>query len=331
MPKFFNHDMADLAHQITLLPRRLRAEQIRGIEHLLGLVDPARAYPFEFVCHAITKYRKRGNETGPLIPGKALVADLVTMADVITRRANLQVSELGEPFKTHPELADHLQVSTKTIRRWRNRGLMGIRVVFVDGVNRLAFLQRTIERFVAQNKELVEKGAAFKQLSAVERDRIVARARQLLERQPVKLHTVARIIAEETDRAVETIRYTLRRHDASHRATALFADNGRSQLSERLGAIWRCHEAGESTATIARGFGCAEKDIEQALRHIQVQRWKDQPPVCIHNELFDAPNADALILEVPEPPDAEGGSPRIPRDLPPYLRSLYLTPLLTRA
>ena len=64
MPKFLNNDMADLAHQINLLPRRLRPDQIRGIETLLGLVNPERAYPFEFVCHAITKYRKRGAETG---------------------------------------------------------------------------------------------------------------------------------------------------------------------------------------------------------------------------------------------------------------------------
>ena len=114
------------------------------------MAERDRTYPFEFVCYRITKYRKRGPSTGYAIPGKALLADLVTMAEVISRKANLSTKELGEPFKTHQELAEDLKVSTKTIRRWRNRGLMGLRVVFEDGVNRLAFLQGTIDRFVAK-------------------------------------------------------------------------------------------------------------------------------------------------------------------------------------
>ena len=331
MPKFFNSDMADLAHQLTLSPRRLRVEQIQGIDKLLGLIDPDRAYPFEFVCHAVTKYRKRGGTTGPLIPGMALIGDLTTMADVITRRAGLSVAELGEGYLTHQQLAEQLSVSTKTIRRWRDRGLMSIRVVFEDGVNRLAFLRCTVTRFVERNKDLVEKGGAFKQLTTAERDQIVGRARDLLARRPVKLHTAARIIAEETGRAVETIRYTLRRHDSSRKSQALFSGREDSVLSRRLAAIWSCHEAGETSESIARVFGCSRDEIARILRQIQVQRWKDAPPQSIHNELFDAPNADAIILDVPEPPAGKALSLRIPKDLPPYLRSLYLMPLLTRA
>ena len=51
---------------------------------------------------------------------------------------------------------------------------------------------------------------------------------------------------------------------------------------------------------------------------------------CISNELFDAPNADAMILEVPAPPRSSASLPRAPKGLPAYLQSLYLTPLLTR-
>ena len=50
---------------------------------------------------------------------------------------------------------------------------------------------------------------------------------------------------------------------------------------------------------------------------------------CIHNELFDAPNADELILDVAEPPGDDRPTTKPPKDTPPYLRSLYLTPLLT--
>ena len=129
MAKFYNSDLADLTHQLTLSPRRLRVEQLLGVERLLMLIDPHRAYPFDFVCYHITKYRRRGASADASIPGKALISDLVTMAEVISRKANLLATELNEPFKSHEELANDLQVSTKTIRRWRSRGLMGLRAV----------------------------------------------------------------------------------------------------------------------------------------------------------------------------------------------------------
>jgi len=330
MAKFYNSDIADLTHQLTLSPRRLRMEQIRGIEKLLELVEPDRAYPFEFVCYRITEYRKRGQaSTGYSIPGKALTSDLVAMADMLSRKANLEVGELDEAYKTHQQVADELEVSTKTIRRWRSRGLMSLRVVFEDGVNRLAFLQRTIDRFVRQNKDLVAKGTSFKQLTDLERDRIIERARELRARRPIKLHAAARVIAEETGRAVETIRYTLRRHDEAHPENAMFAGNGQAAFNERHLAMWRCHEAGESSASIGRAFDCTSEEIEHILRYVQARKWSQLPWDYVPSELFDAPNADALILEAAEPPTAAAQKPRLPKDTPAYLQSLYRTPLLT--
>ena len=330
MPKFFNSDMAELAHQLTLSPRRLRMEQIHGIDRLLGLVEAERTYPFEFVCFHITKYRKRGPATGYSIPGKALVNDLVTLAEVLSRKSNLAVAELGEPYETHEELAKELQVSTKTVRRWRSRGLMGLRVIFDDGVNRLAFCRSTINRFVQQHRALVVKGAAFTQLSEAEKKRIVDLARGLLTQRPLKLHAAAKIISEQTGRAVETVRYTLRRYDEANKATALFTNRNGAVRCERHEAIWKCRRAGDSVEAIAGAFECTAAEVEAVLRQVQVEQWTQTPLEWIHNELFDAPNADAMILEVPEPTAANGPVPRIPSDLPPYLRSLYLTPLLTR-
>lgn len=330
MPKFYNKDMAELAHQLTLSPRRLRVAQIQEMEAVLGLIDPDRTYPFDFVCYRITKYRKRSSRTSAFVPGKALISDLVTMAEVCSRKANLRVAELCDATQTHQQLAKELGVSTKTIRRWRTRGLMGLRAVFDDGVNRLVFCRGTIDRFVQRNKELVERGASFRQLTAAERNRIIEQARELVAERPLKLHAAAKIIAEQTGRAVETIRYTLRRHDTSAGKAALFKLNGEVIHCAREAAIWRCHEAGEAVESIARAFECLAEEIEQVLRTVRVRRWRQTPLSCVPNELFDAPNADVLILDTAEPAGAVTRPPRIPKDLPPYLRSLYLTPLLTR-
>ncbi len=330
MPKFYTKELAELSHQLTLSPRRLRMEQIRGMDAVLALIDPNRAYPFEFVCYRITKYRKRGSKTGASIPGKALISDLVSMAEVCSRKAKLSVAELGDSYRTHQQLAAELGVSSKTIRRWRTRGLMGLRTVFDDGVNRLVFCRSTIDRFVRQNEAVVKRGASFKQLTAAERKRIISRARELVAQRPLKLHAAAKIIAGETGRAVETIRYTLRRHDASAGQAALFNRNGEVVHCEREAAIWRCHQAGETTECIARAFECSVEEIQQVLCTVRVRYWAKAPIQYVPNELFDAPNADELILEAPEPVGTGIHKPKIPKDLPPYLRSLYLTPLLNR-
>lgn len=330
MPKFFNRDMADLAHQLTLSPRRLRMGQVHAIDRLLGLVDSTKSYPFEFVCFSITKFRKRGPSTGASIPGKALICDLATLAETLTRKASLPITELGEEFLTHEQLASELQVSTKTVRRWRSRGLMGLRVVFADGVNRLAFCRSTVDRFVKQHAGLVERGASFSQLSESERHRIIALARELISTKPMKLHAAAKLLAEQTGRAVETIRYTLRRHDESDKATALFAGGGSVLHCERHEAIWKCHEAGDSVESIASAYETTVDEIHGVLRAVQIELWERTPLEWVHNELFDAPNADGLILEAAEPVAAATPLPKAPTDLPPYLKALYATPLLSR-
>ncbi len=329
MPKFLNRDLSELAHQLTISPRRLRIKQLRGIETLLDLIESNRAYPYELICFHITGYHKRGPSTSDLVPAAALIPDLVTMAESISRRANLTVSELGESFQTQQELAEQLDVSTKTLRRWRNRGLMGVRVVYEDGVNRLAFLKRTVARFVRQNKALVEKGASFKQLTDVERDGIVESARAILVRRKVKLHAAARIVAEQTGRAIETVRYTLRRYDEANPKTSLFANNIDHLFTEQQSAIWRSHQAGETAESLARAYETNASDINQTLRTVQLRMWQQSPPECIYHELFDAPQADQMFLQTAEPVSTDQPSPRVPRDLPSYLQSLYRTPLLS--
>lgn len=330
MPKFYCSELSELSHQLTLSPRRLRVRQIEGIEKLLGMIENDRAYPYELVCFIITGFRKRGPSSERLFAGKALTCDLMTMAEVLSRHAKLNVSELSEEYKTHQEVADELKVSTKTVRRWRNLGLMGLRVDFADGVNRLAFCRSTIDRFVRKNGGVVAKAAAFKQLSGVERDRIVERAREIVAKRRMKMHAVAKLIADETGRAVETVRYTLRRYDEAHKDAAIFSGVAAGGLCERDAAIWKAFRSGDTCETLATAYGCAASDIEQTLRRAELHQWKQGPIDCIPNELFDAPNADDLILNVAEPMGSAEATPRVPRDLPPYLQSLYLTPLLSR-
>ena len=330
MHKYATSQIGELAHQLTISPARLRLSQIEGIERLLGLIQPESDYPYELVCFHITGYRPRSKPPRPTIPGRKLVPDLVTMAEHISRKANLSLSALTEQYYSQEQLSERLSVSSKTIRRWRGRGLMGIRVVYEDGVSRQVFLAKTVERFCKQHQELVRRGASFKQLSAQEKEAIVARARELLAVKRSKLHVVARQIAGEMGRAIETVRYTLRRYDQRFPDRALFAGGGQPLVSERHRSIWACHQAGDCVEKIAAAYECEEASIEQVLREMEVRRLQETPVTYIASEEFAAPNADELILGAePSAPASTGRSRRMPRDLPPYLKSLYDIPLLT--
>ena len=332
MAGYYNADLEELAHQLTLSPRRLRLRQIFNIEGLLSFVDPERAYPYDLVCYRITDYRKRGAQpgtTGTLIPGGALISDLVRMVEQISRKASICVDEIAEPYQLQDDVASSLGVSTKTVRRWRSRGLLGIRVVFADGVSRAITLKRSMDRFVSQNRGLVERAASFKQLTTAERTHIIDRAREVLSHNRIKLHETAKLIAAETGRAVETIRYTLRRFDRANEGKPLFCVAGQPELTSREQGIWNARQAGDSLASLASAHGCSQDEIRAILREVQVRQWQQNPVSYIHNELFDAPNADQLILEVPEPVGLKAATGSVPASLPAYLRAMYRVPLLT--
>ncbi|MFQ5490002.1 MAG: sigma-70 family RNA polymerase sigma factor [Phycisphaerae bacterium] len=329
MQDYATSEIAELAHQLTLSPVRQRLSQLAGIEQMLSLVEPTQSYPYDLVCYHITGYRPRGRAPRPAIAGAKLTNDLVLMAEHISRKAHLTLDQLPQGYRTQEEIADDLSVSTKTIRRWRNRGLMGLRAVFDDGVSRQVFLKSTIDRFCKQHENLVRRGAAFKQLSDQEKQTIVSSARTLLSAKRMRLHEVAKTVSAQTGRAVETVRYTLRRHDEAHPDQALFANGGLPLVSERHLSIWKCHQAGESARQIAPVFDCSVEHVEQVLREMELRLLKDKPPACIYSEEFALPNADAVILG-PEPKAGPAGRKvNPPKDLPAYLRSLYDIPLLS--
>lgn len=72
-----------------------------------------------------------------------------------------------------------------------------------------------------------------------------------------------------------------------------------------------------------------EVDVEPSMA-AQLRRWVENPPDWLHNVEFELADAKEMILDAPEVEPTKSAAPRIPKDLPPYLRSLYLTPLLSR-
>jgi len=332
MVRYIRKEMAQLAHQLTLGPLRLRDSQLHGAERLAGIIEAHKTYPYDFVCYRITGYHKAKGAAGPNLRGQDLLADLSTLVDHLSKAAPKPLEQAPEKVFAPGKLAEYLNVSTKTISRWRARGLLGRRYKFADGKVRLTFSESAVQRFVDSHQELVRRAAAFRQLSDQERTQIVHQSRELLARRRMKLHEVAQELSACTGRAVETIRYTLRRHDQEHPTEAVFAKDETPQVKPEHRRIFEAYLAGDKVGEIARALGKPRAMIAEIISEMRCRRILDRLLTYMYNPEFDAPDAEQTILSEELADSIEYLSPQgaSPPGVQPYIHELARLPVLTR-
>jgi len=323
-------ELAD--QQVRFAPPQRRLEQLRRAERLLTEIDPHKDYPYQFICYRVTDFRP---DAYPdlLVRGQALVDDLcVLITDLSGSLPAVPADELAEPVRTLEEISKQLNVTTKTINRWRKRGLIGIPVL-VNGRRHVGFLDSFVQPFLSANRDRVAKSGKFSQLTQEEKDEILRRARRFARLGVGSLTQVSRRIARRLGRSPETVRYTIKNYDREHPEQALFPtltgpfDTATKQL------IFNSYRRGITVDTLAKNFQRTRSSMYRVLNEIRAQRLLDRPIEFLANDTFDNP---ALEDEIVGPmPEAEAfeiarWSMRIPKDAPPELASLYAMPLLTK-
>jgi RNA polymerase primary sigma factor len=225
------------------------------------------------------------------------------------------------------ELARRFNVSTKTISRWRDHGLVAQRYT-VDGRRRVGFLASAVERFIQSNPLRVERGSRFSQLSSEEHDKIVSWARRLALAGacPADVH---RRIARRLQRSVETIRYTIKRHDQEHPEQAVFSAADGRLRPESSARIYQHHLRGEPVESIARRYHRSKASIYRVILAQRAAHVMELPLDFMPNALFSRKSAEKVV-DQPFPGLVEAKRVRRPNGLPAYLASLYEVPLLSR-
>ena len=156
-----------LEDQLTrFTPVGRKTQQQERTEQFLQEIDASKKYPYQFICFRITGYRP---DSFPdlRIDGSDLLHDLPIL---IQSLASSQPEV--EPVYTVDEVSKLWNVSTKTVRRWKKLGLIGLKIVR-GGKRKLGYTRSEIERFVSRNQERVEKSGSFTQLSNEEKNRII--------------------------------------------------------------------------------------------------------------------------------------------------------------
>src|SRR5262249_9497199 len=147
-----------------------------------------------------------------LIRGEDLKHDLNLFLERVARTLQATPLEMpAEPMFSLAQVSERLNVSTKTISRWRKHGLIGQHVM-CNGRRQLAFPQSVVEQFVASHRREIARGSKFSQLTINEKDEIIRRARRLADFGGT-LTDVSRRIARHLGRSPEAVRYTIKNHD----------------------------------------------------------------------------------------------------------------------
>jgi RNA polymerase primary sigma factor/RNA polymerase sigma factor len=313
--------------QVRVTSRDKKLEHVNRAEKLLAEVEPSRSYPYDYLCYRITEYRP-DTPAGVTVPGKELAHDLRLFVEDVSDSANVKVEDAGEPVHTVDELSKMFNVSTKTISRWRELGLVSRRFLFDGKRKRVGFLRSSVEWFVAHNQARVQRGERFSQLTDEERRDMIERARRLVRAGGCPSE-VARRVAQHMNRSIETVRYTLKQFDKQHPDQAVFPEQTGILTDDVKKKIYQQSRRGESVDSLARRFCRTRTTIYRVLNEMRARRILELPLDYMYHDSFDKAGIEKDILR-PMPVAAASRKVRGPSGLPPYLAALYEVPLLTR-
>ena len=312
--------------QVRYAPPARRLEQLGRVEKLLTEIEPGKRYPYQYVCYRITEFRP-DSYPDLLIDGTDLDHDLRQMIEMLR-----PAESAAERIWTLEQVSKQLNVSTKTIRRWKARGLIGMRVS-TGGRRQIGFPQSVVEQFLARNREHVERGSRFSKLTDEDRDDVLRRARRLSRVTGRTLTEVSRRIARRIGRSAETVRCTIKNWDREHPEQALFPDltGPLEEASKQI--IYNSYRRGITVDTLAKRFNRTRTSMYRVINEVRAQRLLDQPLDYMYHVSFDDPAMEEVIL-APMPDveeyEAKRRGMKAPRDVPPELAPMYEVPLLNK-
>jgi len=288
--------LGPLVWQLRFVPPQTLLAQSYRAERLVRLIDPYKHYPYDFICFKLTDYKPKEPVEIEPIAGAELIADLAQFVADVSSQAPESVHQLPEPAFPVTELADRAGVSVKTVRRWRRLGLAQRSVICDDGVRRDVVARSTWQWFVDRNEKRVARAAAYSRLNAGQRRWVVREARKLYSRQGLNRHQIEKLLAAQTGRVPETIRYILKRHDATAGIEERIFPLRRKINEQDKIEMWEQFRQGVAIGQLARAYGRSCSSIYRLIQEARVHYWFGRKIDYIYSPEFDIPNAAETIV-----------------------------------
>ena len=292
MARFNYVRLNQLTYQLRLGPVHLRREEIERAEGLLADIDEEREYPYKLVYHRITGTstpQTRRTAKPQMLNGRLLLADISTLILMLSDSLSLKLSDLPEDATRLEDLAADYNVSTKTISRWRKRGLAGQRVICPDGRRRLVFLSSSVQRFAARHERMVAESSKFQRLSGELRKEIIDEGRELYRQGNCSAYQVCVGLARRHNRAVETIRSILRQYDKPKPADPVFPRSAVLLSEEQKAKLFEAFHEPVPVGELAKRFRRSRSSIYRIINEMRSGHLREQTIEYMYNPQFDLP------------------------------------------
>jgi RNA polymerase primary sigma factor len=357
MRQIKNQNLAQLLVQLRFTPQKHLRKQLDSAEKLLAIIQSDKEYPFDFVCFHITGFHPKVLPEQQPIKGDELAEDLRIFIAKLSSQLALVATEQNQKVYTIESFADSLDVSTKTIHRWRKRGLTARKFVFDDGKKRLGFLQSAVDKFLNDNPDLVAKAKSFQRLTKKEKQLIIKQARALAAKSPLSRYQIIDRIAVKLGKAHETIRYTLLNYEKANPDKPISTEPAGIVSPAEAAELYKLFKQGSPIKELMSRFGLSKSSIYRLINQQRAKMLLAKKIEFVPSREFLDENIRQKILLVRRPvirSFSEGGSPGEGRAkplgeekplpaktieplelagkslLPEYLKALRDTPVLNR-
>lgn len=336
MRKIQNHNLVQLLVQLRFTPLKQRLKQLGAAEKLYAIIEPEKEYPFEFVIFHITGFYPKNLPPQELIKGDELAEDLRLFIAKLSAQLDLDVNEQKQKVYTVEQLARELGVSSKTIDRWRKRGLIARRFVFEDGKKKLGFLESFVKKFVKENPELTAHARNFTKVTEVERKQIIKLAAVLVSSTSLSPYQIFEKVAASTGKAHETVRYIILNHDNADSRKRVFEQPPGIIKPEAAAELYKLYKQGYLVKELMAKFGRSKGSVYRIINRQRARAILAKKIDFVESDEFHKAGAKEQILTIPvtgleptfekptEPLKLASGS------LTKYLQTLKDTPLLNR-
>jgi len=332
MSGFKNNCIKHLLHDLRFAPVSQRLKIMDAAEQLHSTLDENLEYPYEFVCFKITEYHPKKSELAEILDGDSLAYDLRLFIKKLGDALSEPVQLIQEEVYTIIQLAEKLQVSTKTIHRWRERGLVVRSLIFEDGKRRLGITESALERFLSKNPGLQENAAKFNLLSDSEKEQIIELVRSEAQDLSLSRKQVLVKVASEIGRSPEAIRYTVINFEKANPEEKLFEKPTGVVSPSEASKLYKLFVSGVSIQELMGKYYRSRSSIYRIINQHRVRLILRRKIEFIHSSEFENITiAQQIASEYVALPETAKNSARSSiESLTQYLQAIKGIPLLTR-
>jgi len=323
--------------QLKFTPEKKRLKQLEAAEKLYTIIDRDKEYPFEFVFFRITGFHPASPGADELIKGDVLLHDLKIFLSRLSSWLARPVAEQDQKIYTVEELTKKLGVSTKTIYRWRDRGLLAKKFIFNNGKVRTCFLKSTVDKFLKDNPGLLANAKHFGRITDEHKQTIIKRYTELTVEKNLSRYQIINRLCSEFGKCHETIRYILLDYDKANAeksgSTYISGAIDPAQAAE----IYRLFKQGCKVKELMKRYNRNKSSIYRIINRRKARALLARKIEFIPSDEFLEEDAQQKILARPVNIENKPSTEPLKQFdlvgthiLPEYLQILKDTPVLTR-